>query len=73
MAEIRMPKFGMSAVDAEILVAPGDAVQVGQHVVEAGSDKVDFAIESDVAGTVAEVLVSVGDVCAMGSVIITLA
>jgi pyruvate/2-oxoglutarate dehydrogenase complex dihydrolipoamide acyltransferase (E2) component len=75
MAEIRVPKFGMSAVDAEILeilVAPGDQVREGQPVVEAGSDKVDFTIESETAGTVEQVLVSVGDVCPMGSVIITL-
>ena len=76
MGEIRVPKFGMSAVDAEIVeifVAPGDKVQAGQAVVEAASDKVDFTIESEIAGTVDEVLVSVGDVCAMGAVIITLA
>jgi pyruvate/2-oxoglutarate dehydrogenase complex dihydrolipoamide acyltransferase (E2) component len=62
-------------VDAEILeilVAPGDQVRAGQPVVEAGSDKVDFTIESETAGTVEQVLVSVGDVCPMGSVIITL-
>lgn len=76
MGEIRIPKFGMSAVDAEILeilVAPGDTVGVGQAVVEAASDKVDFTIESEIAGTVSEVLVSAGDVCAMGAVIITVA
>lgn len=70
-----MPKFGMSAVDAEILqvfVNPGDAVGVGQQVVEAASDKVDFTVESDYDGIVAEVRVSVGDVCAMGAVIVTL-
>jgi pyruvate/2-oxoglutarate dehydrogenase complex dihydrolipoamide acyltransferase (E2) component len=75
MAEIRVPKFGMSALDAEILeilVAPGDQVRAGQPVVEAGSDKVDFTIESETAGTVEQVLISVGDVCPMGSVIITL-
>jgi pyruvate/2-oxoglutarate dehydrogenase complex dihydrolipoamide acyltransferase (E2) component len=75
MTEIRVPKFGMSAVDAEILeilVAPGDQVVEGQPVVEAGSDKVDFTIESETAGTVAEVRVAVGDICPMGSVIMTL-
>lgn len=73
--EIRMPKFGMSAVDAEILelmVRPGDVVENGQVVAEAASDKVDFTIDSDYAGTVDQVHVAVGDVCAMGAVIITL-
>lgn len=73
--EVRMPKFGMSAVDAEILellVQPGDAVTTGQPVAEAASDKVDFTIESEHDGVVDRIDVSVGDVCAMGAVIMTL-
>ncbi len=73
--EIRIPKFGMSAVDAEILellVAVGDRVDTGQPVAEAASDKVDFVIQSEQEGVVAEVLVAAGDVCSMGTVIMTL-
>jgi pyruvate/2-oxoglutarate dehydrogenase complex dihydrolipoamide acyltransferase (E2) component len=75
MDEIRVPKFGMSAVEAEILeifVSVGDDVRQGQPVAEAASDKVDFVIESDQDGVVDGVHVSVGDTCPMGSVIITL-
>lgn len=75
MHEVRVPKFGMSAVEAEvleILVQPGDPVAAGQPLIEAASDKVDFQIEADVAGVVREIRVSVGDVCAMGSVVMTL-
>lgn len=75
MDEIRVPKFGMSAVEAEILeifVSAGDDVRQGQPVAEAASDKVDFVIESDRDGVVDCVHVSVGDTCPMGSVIITL-
>lgn len=72
MSEIRVPKFGMSAVEVEVLkvlVRAGDRVEVGTTVVEAASDKVDFGIESEVAGLVTEVLVQPGQTCPMGAVI----
>ncbi len=72
MKEVRVPKFGMSAVDVEILevlVQPGDRVEVGTPVIEAGSDKVDFEIESEVAGIIVEVLVEPGQTCAMGAIV----
>ncbi len=72
MSEVRVPKVGMSAVEVEILavlVAVGDRVETGTAVVEAASDKVDFTIESDQAGTVIELLVAEGQTCAMGDVI----
>lgn len=74
MHEVRVPKFGMSAVEVEvlqILVQPGDRVEAGQAVIEAASDKVDFEIESEVAGTVAEIQVAVGDMCGMGTIVMT--
>jgi len=73
--EIRVPKFGMSGLEVEILellVAPGDVVAVGQPVAEAASDKVDFTVESEVAGTVRQVVAGVGDMCEMGSVLMVL-
>jgi pyruvate/2-oxoglutarate dehydrogenase complex dihydrolipoamide acyltransferase (E2) component len=72
---IRVPKVGMSALDVEIvevLVSPGDRVEAGQPVVEAASDKVDFTIEAEVAGTVRAVLVAAGDERPMGAVIVEL-
>lgn len=75
MIEIHMPKFGMSAVDAEILeilVQLGDEVQAGQPVAEAASDKVDFTIESEHHGVVDQIRVSVGATCNMGDVIMML-
>ena len=70
--EVRMPKFGMSAVDAEILellVGPGDEVAPGQAVAEAASDKVDFTIEAEQAGTVVELFVSTGQNVSMGDLV----
>lgn len=75
MHEVRVPKFGMSAVDVEILeilVAAGDRVEAGAAVIEAASDKVDFTIEAERGGVVAEVLVSAGQTCDMGSIVMRL-
>jgi len=75
MQDIRVPKFGMSAVEVEvldILVKPGERVEAGQAVIEAASDKVDFSIEAESAGIVKNILISVGDICAMGSIVMTL-
>ncbi len=72
MSDVRIPKFGMSAVDVEILevlVQPGDRVEVGTAVIEAASDKVDFEIESEVAGVVTEMLVEPGQTCPMGAIV----
>lgn len=62
MHEVHMPKVGTSGAEAEILainVAVGDRVAPGDELFEAESDKANFSIESEVAGTVAEILVEV--------------
>jgi 2-oxoisovalerate dehydrogenase E2 component (dihydrolipoyl transacylase) len=60
MHDVHMPKVGTSGAEAEIVsvkVAVGDRVEVGQELFEADSDKATFAIEADVAGKIAEILV----------------
>lgn len=52
-----------------MLVATGDRVEPGSAVVEAASDKIDFTIESQHAGTVVELLVTAGQTCQMGDLI----
>lgn len=72
MSEVRVPKVGMSAVEVEILdvlVAVGDRVEAGAAVVEAASDKVDFVIEADQAGTVVELFVTAGQNVSMGDLV----
>lgn len=74
MSEVRVPKFGTSGDTVEILeilVNVGDAVTVGQNVIEVASDKVDVSIESEVAGTVTAVHCAVGDDVEMGAVVVT--
>jgi pyruvate dehydrogenase E2 component (dihydrolipoamide acetyltransferase) len=75
MHEIRVPKFGMSATEVEvleILVSVGQQVTPETPVIEAASDKVDFTIEAEATGTVSEILCSVGDSVGMGEVLVRL-
>lgn len=76
MSEIRVPKFGMSGLEVEILellVQIGDTVAAGQPVADAASDKVDFTIDSETGGTVTSIAAAAGDMCEMGSVLMVLA
>lgn len=73
MTEIHIPKMGMSAVEVDIIavfVKPGDRIEVGQPLVEVESEKSTFVVESETTGTVAEVLVSEGDLREVGDVVI---
>lgn len=73
--EVRVPKFGMSATEVEIieiLVGVGDVVEVGTPVVEAASDKVDFSIEAEHRGIVESVRCEIGGTYAMGEVLLVL-
>ncbi|HWI73956.1 MAG TPA: biotin/lipoyl-containing protein [Baekduia sp.] len=45
-----------------IEVAVGDAVAAGQALLEVATDKANMELEAPVAGTVAEILVSEGDI-----------
>jgi pyruvate/2-oxoglutarate dehydrogenase complex dihydrolipoamide acyltransferase (E2) component len=70
--EIRVPKFGMSTVEVEILevfVVPGQAVAIGDPVVEVETDKVTAVVEAEVAGTVTEVVAEVGGTFEVGDVL----
>lgn len=76
MPEIRVPKFGMSGLEVEILellVGVGDTVAAGQPVAEAASDKVDFTIDSETGGTIISIAAAAGDICEMGTVLMILA
>jgi pyruvate/2-oxoglutarate dehydrogenase complex dihydrolipoamide acyltransferase (E2) component len=70
MTQVLVPKVGMSATEVEVItihVQVGQAVSKGDPVVDVGADKVDFTIESDTDGVVAEILVAEGDVCDVGA------
>ena len=72
MIEMKIPKMGMSTVEVDVMkwhVAVGDKVQPGQLLVEIESEKATMEMESEVAGTVAEILVQAGDVTEVGTVV----
>ena len=55
MAEIRIPKLGMSATEvtlAEWMYADGDAVEKGDIIYTAETDKTTVEIEAQASGTI---------------------
>lgn len=72
MADIRVPKVGMSTVEVEIteiLVEVGQRVAASDILMVVAADKVDLEVEAGVAGTVTEILASEGDEREVGEII----
>ena len=70
MAEVVMPRLSDSMEEGTILQwlkQPGDAVAIGDELVEIETDKANMAYESDVAGTLSEILVQEGETVAIGT------
>jgi pyruvate dehydrogenase E2 component (dihydrolipoamide acetyltransferase) len=70
MAEIVMPRLSDSMEEGTILTwmkQVGDAVAVGEELVEIETDKANMAYESDVAGTLTEILAQEGETLAIGA------
>ena len=73
MIDVHVPKMGMTTVEVDVVavhVKPGDVVKPGDDLVDVEGDKATFTIEAEVAGTVAEVLVAVGDEREVGDVVV---
>jgi len=72
--DIRVPDIGdFDGVEIiEVLVAPGDAVDVEQSLITLESDKATMEVPSTHAGTIGDLKVSVGDKVGQGDVIVTL-
>src|SRR5882757_8734657 len=72
---VSMPPLGESVAEGTIgrlLKAPGDRVERDEPVVEVITDKVNAEIPSPVAGVVEQVVVSEGDVIAIGAAILVI-
>jgi pyruvate dehydrogenase E2 component (dihydrolipoamide acetyltransferase) len=70
MAEIVMPRLSDSMEEGTVLKwmkRVGDEVAVGDELVEIETDKANMAYESDVAGTLTQVLAEVGDTLPIGT------
>jgi 2-oxoisovalerate dehydrogenase E2 component (dihydrolipoyl transacylase) len=71
----KMPDVGEGVAEAEVVewhVRIGDRVEEDQHLVDVMTDKATIDIESPVAGTVVEVAGEVGDVIAIGSMLLVI-
>src|SRR5713226_7702395 len=70
--EIRVPSLGESIVDAVIatwLKHEGDAVNVGDALVELETDKVNVEVSSEQSGVLQKIVKKEGDEVAVGDVI----
>src|SRR6202042_1480008 len=70
MAEIVMPRLSDSMEEGTVLKwmkQVGDEVAVGDELVEIETDKANMAYESDVAGTLTQVLAEEGDTLPIGA------
>ena len=72
--EVKVPDIGYfeSVEIIEVLVAPGDDVQIESSLITVESDKASMEIPSPVAGKVKSIAVKVGDKIAEGAVILLL-
>ncbi len=72
MPDIVMPRLSDSMEEGTVLQwfkQPGDSVAVGEELVEIETDKANMAYESDVAGTLVEIVAAEGETLPIGSVI----
>ncbi len=70
MADVVMPRLSDSMEEGTILQwlkQVGDEIAVGDELVEIETDKANMAYESDVAGTLAEILVQEGETVPIGT------
>ncbi|HEX5376044.1 MAG TPA: biotin/lipoyl-containing protein, partial [Solirubrobacterales bacterium] len=70
MAEIVMPRLSDSMEEGTILSwlkKVGDEIAVGDEIVEIETDKANMAYESDVAGTLSEILAEEGETLPIGT------
>jgi pyruvate dehydrogenase E2 component (dihydrolipoamide acetyltransferase) len=70
MPDVVMPRLSDSMEEGTVLQwlkAVGDEIAVGDELVEIETDKANMAYESDVAGTLSEILVQEGETVAIGT------
>ena len=70
--ELLVPKLGMDTTEAVVsnwLVHEGDKVEIGAPLVELETEKVNFAVESEVVGLIAKIVQPAGSVVPVGGVL----
>jgi len=72
MHDLTVPKMGMDTTEVEILqwkVNIGDKIKKGDPIAEIEFEKATADVESDVAGSVEEILFKTGEIVKVGSII----
>lgn len=72
MYNFTIPKVGMGITEVEISewkVKAGDKVNTGDEIVEIETEKASTVLESNVSGTVKEILYKDGDIVEVGKVV----
>jgi pyruvate/2-oxoglutarate dehydrogenase complex dihydrolipoamide acyltransferase (E2) component len=72
MYDVHIPKMGMGTEEVDIIewqVNIGNKVEKGSPLVEVESEKAKIVLESEVSGTVVELLFNNGDTAKIGDVI----
>ncbi len=70
--EVRVPKLGMDTIEAVIgiwLAQEGDLVKQGTPLVELESEKVSFAVESEVSGKLTKIVQPAGATVPVGDLL----
>jgi len=72
IVDVTLPKVGMTSDDADVsewMVGPGEAVAVGDALVQIETDKASTVIEAEVAGTIVEIVAEDGSTVESGAVL----
>ena len=75
IVEFSMPKFGQVMEEGTIIKwfkKEGDSINKGEKIVEIGSDKASFELESDVTGKINQILVKEDETVAINTVLATI-
>ena len=75
LIEFYMPKFGQVMEEGTVVKwfkKEGDLIKKGEKIVEIGSDKATFELESEVSGTINKILVKENDTVAINIVLATI-
>jgi pyruvate/2-oxoglutarate dehydrogenase complex dihydrolipoamide acyltransferase (E2) component len=75
IVEFSMPKFGQVMEEGTIVKwfkKEGDSIHKGEIIVEIGSDKASFELESDVTGKIHQILVKEDETVAINTVLATI-
>lgn len=70
LIEVKVPDIGAEGVDViEVMIKPGDKIAKDASLITLESDKASMEVPSEVAGTVKEVKIKVGDKASQGTLI----